>query len=362
VGFLSVLSDSPADFVDIPVLYLTERKHHMKQFKMLLCIVLCITVLCGCEKMIIKEQVVMPPETKETSPVPETVAIKETEAAEFYAYDITVRSAKLAVYSAPGYHYEQMGYITDRGTYTIIAEELENLGGGKATVWGKLSTSGWINLEDAMVEEETEVLTEETEEATEGTKAPFKSYIIKLVNPLVEIYAGPGYQNQIRGEIKDKGSYTIVEESVQTFTGGRSVTWGKLKSGMGWVDLTQIRSESYANALISANYADNYMLSHGEYHHFSQTQEYTIPIAFRAYGKLRDVTLLAMDFDAKGYVPGAELFTLQEMTAEKPLVAELAFPGDMTTYGIRFLDESGISHDCIIYISGRNGALVLQED
>ena len=54
--------------------------------------------------------------------------------------------------------------------------------------------------------------------------------------------------------------------------------------------------------------------------------------------------------------------TLPEMTREMPLVAELAFPGDMTTYGIRFTDESGTAHTYTVYISGRNGALMLTEE
>lgn len=118
------------------------------------------------------------------------------------------------------------------------------------------------------------------------------------------------------------------------------------------MDLTEIQSEAYRNALISTNYADDRLLFHGAYHHYSDAQGYRIPIAFRTYGTLRDVTLFDIEFNPEGYFPGADFFTL-------PLVAELAFPGDMTTYGIRFTDEAGISHSYIFYISGRNGALML---
>lgn len=206
----------------------------MKRFRLLLCILLCAAVLCGCEKMIIKEQVMLPPETEENSSVTEMTDPKDAEIVEFYAYDLTIISSKLAVYSGPGYNYETMGYITDRGTYTIIAEEVEKLSAGKATIWGKLSTDGWINLEDAMEEPKIQ---EETVETTEETKAEFQPYVFKLVHHCVLIYSGPGYTYDGRGEITDKGSYTIVEESEQTFTGGRSVTWGKLKSGAGWICL-----------------------------------------------------------------------------------------------------------------------------
>ena len=58
---------------------------------------------------------------------------------------------------------------------------------------------------------------------------------------------------------------------------------------------------------------------------------------------------------------GEAFFTLSEMDEEMPLVAELAFPGDMSMYGIRFVDEDGVTHTYSISISGRNGALVLGE-
>ena len=53
---------------------------------------------------------------------------------------------------------------------------------------------------------------------------------------------------------------------------------------------------------------------------------------------------------------------LPEMTRELPLVAELAFPGDRTMYGIRFTDGSGTLQTYTVYISGRNGALMLTEE
>ena len=172
------------------------------------------------------------------------------------------------------------------------------------------------------------------------------------------IYDGPGYDYGFVSTVREPGIYTIVEEVVD-FEGN---LWGKLKSGIGWVDLTEIHSGHYKSALISANYADEYLLLHGAYHHYSSDEEYRIPVAVHAYGKLRNVALFAFSFSDDGLCPGPELFTLPEMTAEMPLVAELAFPGDMSTYGLRFDDEAGITHVYSIYISGRNGALILTEE
>ena len=193
--------------------------------------------------------------------------------------------------------------------------------------------------------------TEETD-----SKLPYTQRIERFDQ---SIYQGPGYDYVFVGTVRERGAYTIVEEVED----GEGNLWGKLKSGIGWVDLTEIRSEDYANALISANYADENLLLHGAYHHCpGDDLEYAIPIAFRAYGKLRDVTLFGFEFSGDDYVPGEDFFTLSEMTEEMPLVAELVFPGDMSMYGIRFVDETGATHVYSIYISGRNSALILTEE
>ena len=206
----------------------------MQRLKMLICFLLCVVILCGCQGLYVKENIAPSEETTEPSTA-------TSEAKAFVSYEIKVRKSELAVHSGPGYHYEITGYVTDWGTYTIIAEEIERLGEGQATVWGKLVEEGWINLEDAAKEEKAEVTEEASvavpEEKPEETTMAFQPYIFKIVNSWLEIYSGPGYHYGGCGEIRDCGSYTIVEESVQHFNGDRTVTWGRLKSGAGWICL-----------------------------------------------------------------------------------------------------------------------------
>lgn len=183
-------------------------------------------------------------------------------------------------------------------------------------------------------------------------------YLLEIDRADQSIYDGPGYDYAFVDTVREMGAYTIVEEAWDL----EGNLWGKLKSGMGWVDLTQIHSGEYAKALIGANFADENLLFHGDYYHCSTgSQEYCTPVVFRAYGKLRDVALFAYEFSGEDYVAGADFFSLPELTKEMPLVAELAFPGDMSMYGIRFTDESGKTYIYSIYISGRNGALVLEK-
>lgn len=211
---------------------------------------------------------------------------------------------------------------------------------------------------ETTVPEETTLPTETEAPATESPTEPAAAlpYLQRIDRADQSIFDGPGYDYALVGTVREKGTYTIVAEEWDA----EGNLWGKLKSGAGWVDLTQIRSADYAESLISANYADEYLLLHGAYHYYPcEYTEYFVSVAFRAYGNLRDVTLFAYEFTDGGMVPGADLYTLPEWTPEMPLVAELPFPGDLTTYGIRFTDEKGITHIFDIYISGRNGMLIL---
>lgn len=172
------------------------------------------------------------------------------------------------------------------------------------------------------------------------------------------VFDGPGYDYALVGTVRERGTYTIVEEALDH----EGNLWGRLKSGLGWVDLTQIRSPEYAESLISAGYADEYLLLHSACHYFPCGEtEYFSSIAFRAYGTLQNVEIFAYELTNDGFYPGEVLYTLDQWTPDMALVAELTFPGDMTTYGIRFVDENGVVHTFEIYISGRNGQVVLSE-
>ena len=60
----------------------------------------------------------------------------------------------------------------------------------------------------------------------------FKAYLVKVTAEALNYRSGPGISYKINGTIRDKGTYTIVEESNG---------WGKLKSGAGWINLSYTR-------------------------------------------------------------------------------------------------------------------------
>lgn len=61
----------------------------------------------------------------------------------------------------------------------------------------------------------------------------FEPYTVQVTTNCLNIRQGPGTNYGITGQITDKGTYTIIEES----TGNGASLWGRLKSGAGWIAL-----------------------------------------------------------------------------------------------------------------------------
>ncbi len=62
---------------------------------------------------------------------------------------------------------------------------------------------------------------------------PSTNFLVKVKDPALNIRAGAGVNQKITGVIKDKGTYTIIE----TKKASDGATWGKLKSGVGWINI-----------------------------------------------------------------------------------------------------------------------------
>lgn len=69
------------------------------------------------------------------------------------------------------------------------------------------------------------------------TAADFEPYVIEVTNPKLSIYDSPSYNANIVGEITDKSRYTIVEEYIEPGQPSIGYIWGKLKSGVGWINM-----------------------------------------------------------------------------------------------------------------------------
>lgn len=191
------------------------------------------------------------------------------------------------------------------------------------------------------------------------TGAPHSLPYTLRLHAAVAIYDSPSYDGFCKRIVGKDGVYTIVEE----VTDAEGNLWGKLKSGAGWVDLTAL--ESSAGAPVTAAFADDALLRSGNYIPFTAVDsEYTTALAFRAREPLQDVTLTLLEPDMEtfqGYQVSETLFTAPELLPGTPLVAEVVFYGDMTAYGITCTTAGGSTFSYAVTISGRNGALVVEE-
>ena len=62
------------------------------------------------------------------------------------------------------------------------------------------------------------------------------SFLVKVIDKNLNIRSGPSTSYGVVGQIRDKGIYTIVETRG---TVGKAGSWGKLKSGAGWISLNK---------------------------------------------------------------------------------------------------------------------------
>lgn len=115
-------------------------------------------------------------------------------------------------------HGEDSGYsrqIGKDGVYTIVREAYDECG----NLWGKLKSGlGWV-----MLQEKPEPVFRET------------PYTTRLEG-IDDILSGPGYDCEYVRTVGKDGVYTIVEEAI----GSDGFLWGRLKSGLGWVRLSDM--------------------------------------------------------------------------------------------------------------------------
>lgn len=185
-----------------------------------------------------------------------------------------------------------------------------------------------------------------------------QGYAQRIERPDQSIYAGPGYDYGFVGVVEMKATYTIMEEKKDD----EGNLWGRLKSGIGWVDLTEVRARNEAKEQISANFADKTLLKSGKYHEFIvEESEFLEKLAFRCYEDVTDVQLTWLVWNGETMEVDKVLHTIPEMKAGEAFVAGVVFYGDMTMFGLSYVDGEGTTHYYSVSVSGRNGSLVFTE-
>lgn len=172
----------------------------------------------------------------------------------------------------------------------------------------------------------------------------------------VSIYSGPSYDHSFVQSVGQDGVFTIVEEAYDS----EGNLWGKLKSGLGWVNLVPAEEKQASQNPITAKFADSNL--RGDYHKVVvDDSEYMVKVVFSANEKLSNVQFTSLTFADDGYAVSEVYQTLPELTPGKPLVACVSFPGIMSVYGISFTDSSGNHRSFAVSTSGRDGSLVFEE-
>ena len=133
------------------------------------------------------------------------------------SYKVKITADVLNVRIGPGTDYGVATQVKQGEVYTIVGEVRNG-----NTTWGKLkSGAGYISLGY------TERIAGMTANTPQDT-----SYRVKINTAILNVRKGPGTNYPVTTQVKQGEVYTIVGEEKNGNT-----TWGKLKSGAGYISL-----------------------------------------------------------------------------------------------------------------------------
>ncbi len=183
-------------------------------------------------------------------------------------------------------------------------------------------------------------------------------YPIRVSRRDVPVLSEPTYDG-LYVQTLAPGSYEITQE-VQDADG---LLWGKVESG--WVEIDfAVAAETAADALpVTVVYGEDHLLTGLKMQQaVIEQSDYATKLLVQTTRNVHEVTLCQLDFTPKGdYVLGEPLHTVPDLMADEALFFTVVFHGDMTTYGLSFTETDGTRRHLAIYISGRNGQLVVSE-
>lgn len=209
---------------------------------------------------------------------------------------------------------------------------------------------------EAPTEAPTKAPTEPPTQAPTLTPTQNTPYL-KSIPAEVCIFAQPDPDSAYTRNIGEDGVFTIVEE----YRHANGDLWGRLKSGVGWVNLSDFFCDGSQLPPVTASYSSDLILS-GNYHlaGLYTYEDYKVDVTFYAHETVSDFRIY--DYNPVAHTSTELLYTLDMLTPQKPLVAHLKFPGDFSTFYITFTDSSNQWHAYRISQSGRDGLIQMLED
>lgn len=196
--------------------------------------------------------------------------------------------------------------------------------------------------------------TQPTDDSTQATASQvlYTRHVWRADFP---VQTSPGYDYAPTATIGAVGDYNIIAEQFDD----EDNLWGKLESGEGWIDLTLLQAEEITRPALTVGYASQQTLTE-PYYCEADDSKYAVGIAIHAHEILTDVSMFPLEMQ-ETYQEGEAFFEIPAWVPGRALVAQLAFPGDLSAYGIRFTDSQGQIHTYTITESGRNGAVFMHE-
>ena len=124
--------------------------------------------------------------------------------------------------------------------------------------------------------------------------------------------------------------------------------------------------ETFIAATINVDFAKDNQLSDGQFESFTAVEPPQTKIIFSTNATVRNFNVLALtngDVDEDGDMTFdvEELYTLDRLTADRPLVVSTTFYGLIPNNGISYVDETGTTRFFAVDMSGEDGSLYLWE-
>lgn len=120
-------------------------------------------------------------------------------------------------------------------------------------------------------------------------------------------------------------------------------------------------------SFVQAQWLDEVTDKPESYTEFSVNEDATqSKILFSSFGTVRDFRLLSltfrdMDDNGKMNYDTEEIYALEHLTEDRPLVVGISFFGTIPNNGIRFTNDKGETRTYALQISGENGSILLTE-
>jgi len=153
--------------------------------------------------------------------------------------------------------------------------------------------------------------------------------------------------------IGDDGTFTIKEE----VRGENGDLWGRLKSGIGWVNLSNPYCDGEQLPPVTISRAGKEVLA--GYHHSAVVHtEYIRKISLMAHETVTDLRIV---FTNAGEI-GDTVYSQDILEPGTPLVAHLSFAGDFYGYNIHYKDANGIAHTVSIHenLMGEGNSIIVR--